>query len=626
MAEWDKSRLKALIAELGALRSELVHLETAACALLEGISPTYVESALNLLHYVALRRHDLRNLQDRLTDLGLSSLGRAEGCVLANLDAVLQILQHLVDQPKQPGRQPVHQLNFTTGKAMLDAHAQALLGPNPDRGPVRILVTMPGEAANNYDLVRDLLKGGMNCMRINCAHDNQATWAGMIAHLRRAELELEKKCRVLMDLPGPKLRTGALEPGPKVVKCRPKRDCFGRVLAPARIWLTPAEQPQTAPLPAEACLPVPGEWLAQLGPGERIRFRDTRGASRSLTVGQAVDSGRWAEVSKTSYFATGTVLRLWSPGNRGHKSDCQVGDVPPLTLPIIAKPGETLILTRDSSPGRPGIRDEQGVIQCPARIGCTLPQVFDAVRPGERVWFDDGRIGGRIRKANQEELDVLITQASTKGSKLGADKGINLPDTALRLPALTDQDVEILQFIASHADLVGLSFIHEPADVTEIQKQLVKHGGQELGIVLKIETQRAFEQLPQLLLAAMRGPCVGVMIARGDLAVECGYERLAELQEEILWICEAAHVPVIWATQVLESLAKEGTPSRAEITDAAMGERAECVMLNKGPHIVRAVHVLDDILKRMRGHQHKKRPMLRQLSLAGRFPVEAIHA
>jgi pyruvate kinase len=106
------------------------------------------------------------------------------------------------------------------------------------------------------------------------------------------------------------------------------------------------------------------------------------------------------------------------------------------------------------------------------------------------------------------------------------------------------------------------------------------------------------------------------MIARGDLAVECGFERLAEVQEEILWICEAAHVPVIWATQVLESLAKEGMPSRAEITDAAMGDRAECVMLNKGPHVVSAVRVLDDILNRMQAHQSKKRSMLRELQLA----------
>src|SRR5262249_58948937 len=147
----------------------------------------------------------------------------------------------------------------------------------------------------------------------------------------------------------------------------------------------------------------------------------------------------------------------------------------------------------------------------------------------------------------------------------------------------------------------------------QLQRHLARLGKPRLGIVLKIETRRAFENLPTLLWAAMRSEAVGVMIARGDLAVECGYERLAEVQEEILWLCEAAHLPVIWATQVLESLAKKGIPSRAEVTDAAMGERAECVMLNKGPHILDAVAALDSILRRMEEHQSKKTAQLRAL-------------
>src|SRR5436853_963876 len=101
----------------------------------------------------------------------------------------------------------------------------------------------------------------------------------------------------------------------------------------------------------------------------------------------------------------------------------------------------------------------------------------------------------------------------------------------------------------------------------------------------------------------MRSYPAGVMIARGDLAVECGWDRLAEVQEEILWLCEAAHLPVVWATQVLETLAKTGLPSRAEITDAAMAQRAECVMLNKGPHVEEAIRTLADILERMQAHQ-----------------------
>jgi pyruvate kinase len=242
--------------------------------------------------------------------------------------------------------------------------------------------------------------------------------------------------------------------------------------------------------------------------------------------------------------------------------------------------------------------------------------VFGDVRRGQRIWFDDGKIGGVVEAASAAELRVRITVARREGEKLRADKGINLPDSRLRTPPLTDKDIADLDFVVEHADLVGLSFVRTPDDVRQLQLQLERLGATRLGIVLKIETTTAFEHLPSLLLAAMRGERVGVMIARGDLAVECGYERLAEIQEEILWFCEAAHVPVIWATQVLESLAKKGVPSRAEVTDAAMGERAECVMLNKGPHLVDAVRVLDDILRRMEAHQSKKSARLRRLRLS----------
>jgi pyruvate kinase len=239
--------------------------------------------------------------------------------------------------------------------------------------------------------------------------------------------------------------------------------------------------------------------------------------------------------------------------------------------------------------------------------------VFDSVRPGEGIWFDDGKIGGIIRTVGEAQIRVEITQAKPGGARLLPEKGINLPDTRMRLPALTEKDVADLRFVAANADLVGLSFVRNVSDVESLRARLAEFGGESLGVVLKIETRRAFEMLPDLLLEAMRTPSFGVMIARGDLAVECGYERLAEVQEEILWLCEAAHAPVIWATQVLESLARSGMPSRAEISDAAMGERAECVMLNKGPHVVDAIRVLDNILQRMQAHQSKKRSMLRRL-------------
>jgi pyruvate kinase len=284
------------------------------------------------------------------------------------------------------------------------------------------------------------------------------------------------------------------------------------------------------------------------------------------------------------------------------------------------KLGDTLVLTKSLEPGRPAARDHQGKLTRPAQIGVSLSEFFDGVRPGEAIWLDYGTIGGVIRNVSPEEVSVEITQARTSGERLGPEKGINVPESTLGLSSLTKKDLEALKFVAKNADIVSYSFVRTEADVLELQSRLADLGAEgNLGIILKIETREGFDQLPRLLLAAMRSRAVGVMIARGDLAVECGYQRLAEVQEEILWICEAAHTPVIWATQVLESLAKNGIPSRSEITDAAMGERAECVMLNKGPYIVAAVRILDDILRRMRTHHEKKRSMLRKLHVADAF-------
>jgi pyruvate kinase len=147
-----------------------------------------------------------------------------------------------------------------------------------------------------------------------------------------------------------------------------------------------------------------------------------------------------------------------------------------------------------------------------------------------------------------------------------------------------------------------------------MRAQLAAMGGRDIGLVLKIETARGFADLPAILLEAMAWPRIGVMIARGDLMTEIGWERMSEVPYQILSLCEAAHVPVIWATQVLESLAKRGLPSRAEITDAGEGDRAECVMLNKGPHILEAVETLDGVLRRRRRVQRKSRALLRRIS------------
>lgn len=624
-----QQELEALLRELTRLRRSIAKAPASARRHLSRIHPHFQRSAGNLLHYLALRRADRRPLQVRLAVLGLSSLGRAESHVLGAVDAVLDILRRLLPQSPDPGAPDPFAVDFFTGQRLLEDHANQLLGPTSPNRRARIMVSMPTEAARDPGLIQELLSHGMDCMRINCAHDDPAAWTRMIEHLRQAETAAGRSCRIVMDLGGPKLRTGPVEPGPSVLRARPKRDAFGRVVEPARICLTAGTVTDAAggtPRPDRMLLPVSADWLAALEPGDIISFRDAREARRTMKVTEISADEAFAEIFKTCYFAPGLVLQRSSacsprkggqPG--GENDETRIGPLPPQEAFIILHKDDLLRLIRDQVPGRPAQREEANRAAVPATIGCTLPEAFESVESGQSIWLDDGRIGGVIEQVYADHVDIRITHARPKGEKLGADKGINLPDSLLRLPAVTERDLKLLPFVAAHVDIVELSFVNSARDVADLQSRLATLGPRQPSIVVKIETRRAFENLPEILLTAMRSPCCGVMIARGDLAVECGFERLAEVQEEILWICEAAHVPVIWATQVLETLAKDGRPSRAEITDAAMGHRAECVMLNKGPHVVRAVSVLDDILRRMQAHQTKKRSMMRKLRLARPF-------
>ncbi len=462
--------------------------------------PDFLASALNLAHYIALRRHDLRAFQVALMPWGLSSLGRIEARVMPNLEAVIATLEVLCGLTPAQGSPRPPMAAFFEGSRLLEEHTEALFGPLPPQRRVRILVTLPTEAATNYELVRAMLARGANGVRLNCAHDGPAVWEQAIAHVRQAEQETGQPCKVLMDLSGPKIRTGPV---------------------------------------------IAAEGQSRLFRGDYLLLR------RQLPDGMAAG----ASLEEPQTF-------------------------------------------------------------------CTRPEVLEGLIVGAPVYIDDGKLRTRVVDTHyplpdgQRAIRLQVTQARPKGVKLRPEQGLNFPETALNLEPLTAKDRRDLDFVATQADIIGYSFVQRAADVVLLQQELAQRlppGAPLPAIVAKIETAIAVSNLPELIIQAAGQQGLGIMIARGDLAVEIGYQRLAEIQEEILWLCEAAHVPVIWATQVLENLVKHGAPSRGEMTDAAMAERAECVMLNKGPFILEAIAILDDVLTRMEAHQLKKTPQLRAL-------------
>ena len=622
--------LRWITGQLIDLCQSMERMESRDGPVLDAVAANNRVSARNLLHYVALRQHDIRQLQDQLASHGLSSLGRCESSVMDSVQRVLEILRSRSGPEVKGQPLPAVPLNHRAGRQLVAHNGERLLGDRSSTADCTIMVTLPTEAADDDELIQDLLRAGMTIARINCAHDDETVWLRMIRQVRRGVTGTGRPCRIAMDLAGPKLRTGPIRPGPQVVRCKPRRDSLGKLLSPARILLSPHLGP-TTPMPgADAVVPITGDGWSGLEAGDRLEMIDASGRHRQLRVERRSAEGIWATATQNCHFTPGLKLvRGVSSGGGGDRQGANrrtvtIGSVPALEGSLLLHKGDQLSVVALPELGRPADNAGEGEQHRRAVISCTLAEVFADVNCGDRIFFDDGRIGGQVVAAQPAELLVEITAAKQQGSRLRADKGINLPDSPLSIPALTARDIVDLEFIVQHADILNFSFVHSSTDLQALQDQLTRLGHADLAVILKIETGQAFDQLPSLLLAAMRSPApLGVMIARGDLAIECGWERLAEIQEEILRLCEAAHLPCIWATQVLEELAHGGMPTRAEISDAAMGARAEGVMLNKGPNITATVRMLRDIVMRMQSHQRKNSSTFRRLELAAHHHPQA---
>jgi pyruvate kinase len=454
----------------------------------KSIHPQQRSAAKNLVHYLVLRNEDIRNLQDALHRHGLSSLASSESHIHSQVQSILQRL----GQQYSPGE--LDNCTYDYNQEQMVEKSKILFGEKKDADIPFIMVTFDASFADNYALIKNLLQNGMNVARINCAHDDEAAWAKMIHHLKRACRYTGLTCKIYMDLAGPKIRTKLLSKGKDKGKVKAKE---GEIV-----------------------------WLAD--------------------------------------------------DIKGFKED-----------DIVISPNES------------------GIIQM--------------LKKGERVYIDDGMIKGFIETTKKNKAAMRIVRISSGKQQIKEGKGINFPDSEISISSLTEFDKACLPFICEHADMVGYSFVRYPSDLSGLQEALKKISSQPPHIIIKIETTEAVKNLPQLLLCGMLQKAFGLMIARGDLAVEIGFERMGEIQEEILWICEAAHVPVVWATQVLETLNKSGMATRSEITDATHAAMAECVMINKGDHTIEVIETLRDILHRTGGHHSKKRFTFRPLSIAQNF-------
>jgi pyruvate kinase len=603
---------------------ELLHsLHTAeAGTQTEGLKPhpAHTAGARNLAAYVALRTRDLRPLQQLLRSKGLASLEHDESAIEDGLKRILQRLD--ATQPRG---------TEVTGEAAQSERTQAtlrLFGPEPanQAGP-RWMVTWPGGNADPEEWCSTLSAEGMSLVRINGAHGSVKEWKAVAHAAHQVARKTGRNLRVAFDLAGPKLRIASFGDTARIIKVKPRKDDRGRVCERGLVRLVLTGSPAATDsakaanatrtavsnkraIPSVA-ITFPNEVI--LEQGDVLRIVDAAGRKRRLRV---LNKDGLAAVSKTTRLESRAVFHLVRSGStvsHGH-----IGNLGKSALSASVARGEIIVLETGDGTSRPERRDSFGTVQTPAHLACTWPAALESLEVGHRVLFDDGRVFARVQSLKDGSAHLRVEQVGKADefgrTSLKGEKGINLPDTPLPRVGLTEADAVALATMAPYIDIVQVSFVRDASDLLPVHAALTEFP--KVGLVAKIETDAAVHDLPAILNSLQAREAAGVLIARGDLALECGFERLAEVQEEILWLAEAAHLPVIWATQVLESLVTKGERSRAEMTDAARAIQAEAVTLNKGAYVAEALHVLRDLAVRMAGHRDKRRHLLRPLSIA----------
>ncbi|MFN4279693.1 pyruvate kinase [Thermosynechococcus sp.] len=207
-------------------------------------------------------------------------------------------------------------------------------------------------------------------------------------------------------------------------------------------------------------------------------------------------------------------------------------------------------------------------------IGIDYPYLAEEAQPGMQVLLDDGLLELVVEAVEGRRVICRVVQGGTLKSR----KGVNLPDLSLRLPSLTDKDKQDIQFgIEQGVDIISLSFVRRAEDLWELREYLAAHGAGDMPVLAKIEKPQAVENL-----SAILGVADAIMIARGDLGVEMPVEKVPLLQKQIIRECNYRSIPVITATQMLESMIHHPRPTRAEVSDVANAilDGTDAVMLS----------------------------------------------
>ncbi|WP_164525583.1 pyruvate kinase [Siminovitchia acidinfaciens] len=548
-----------------------------------------IQSRDNLLTFIALQNHNLDQWDLWLKEYGLASFADARAHTLFTIKKVLRQLGINYEFDSS-----LSVPSPSEASMILQSRASRVLGNSTDQRKAKIMVTLDAKMVHDTQLLEDFLVNGMDIVRINCAHGDSEIWKELILTLRNAEVNLKAKgkwkgstCKIYMDLGGPKIRIGSFNHSEKLLTVKTPVDSNGKFTGTIEGFVDSGAAETTVDIHSFTIAVKEQSSLELLKIGDKLTFWDLNNQKRTLRVIDILSKTCIkVQLDYTALIGASTVFIH-------EKGIYHIRSMPYGPVEIRLTKGDKLRLYLDEKRLGHAASDNQI-----AGVPVTLKKAFQNVRPADRVFIDDGKIAGIVQRVGKEYIDLMILSPVDEYVNVKEGKGVNLPDSLLSIsvPALTDKDLMDLPFIASHADMVGISFVHSPNDLKMLRTKLEQLSASHLPVIAKIETKDAIHHLGRILIEGLNFNGFGVMIARGDLAIEVGYEQLSSAQEQIFNLCSAAHIPVIWATGVLESLTKKGIPSRAEITDAAYGAKANAIMLNKGKYVSESIQLLNHIL------------------------------
>jgi pyruvate kinase len=553
-------------------------------------------SYVNLEQYLKLRSIDITDLQEKLVKLGLSTLGRSQQHILDTINQVLILLAKFRNEDYNEIDNP---LDYELAMKIIHNRLKIYGFKNESKiAKTKIMVTLPTQASINSEFIEDLCFSGADILRINSAHDSCNEWVEMCKIIKNLNIEKGLDTKIYFDLAGPKIRTTSLKKFSPPIKIGKKNETTLLHLISGVQQASEESNNQSI-----AQIVVSEKFLLSCNEGNIIKFIDSRNNKRELEILNTNENLVVCQIKNKAYLDSNVVLKL-----KSKKIKSTIYNIREIPIEPRFFNGEKLLIKANL---------EEGYLVNPienkpykAVIGCSSKDVFQYLKLEDRVFIDDGKLECKIIEQSNSEILCEVIRSKDKGVVIKEEKGINFPDSDIQLQAVTEEDLINLKSVLEYVDIIGISFCQTKKDIEKLERFLYDNQKNHKGIVAKIETQKSVVNLPEILKALIQHNHSGIMIARGDLAIEVGFENLSVLQEEILNLCEAAHIPVIYATQVLENKMKTNLPSRAEITDAAFAQRADCIMLNKGVYAIDTIKILKIILRQMHKLFKKNRQLL----------------